>query len=326
MKSAIFGAVCAAAMAAGALLAAGAGAQAQQWPQRTVKLILPFGPGSGADTAARLLTEKLKDSLGQPVIIEGRPGGDALISVRAVVHGKDDHTLFFGPTSVFVVHPYNHDNLAYDPEKDLLPIAGVAKVMIAIAVPTALGVKDLKDFVARAKAAPEKISYGVAPGFSEFVFNGFLRENGLKIAKVPYRDITQSPQDVSTGRLQLSMLSYAAMRAQAQTGNLTVLAINDSARSAVAPTIPSVAEQGFPGLAASPALGLFGPREMTAQARARAAAAILEAMKDPAIVEGLNRSGQPAAAMGMEAFAAAVKEQHERVAQIAKVLGMKKRN
>ena len=306
MKSAFVRAAGAAALGLGVLLAAGAGAQAQQWPQRTVKLILPFGPGSGADTAARLLTDKLKDSLGQPVIIEGRPGGDALISVRAVVHGKDDHNLFFGPTSVFVVHPYNHDNLGYDPEKDLLPIAGVAKVMIAIAVPTALGVKDLKDFVARAKATPEAISYGVAPGFSEFVFNGFLRENGLKIAKVPYRDITQSPQDISTGRLQLSMLSYAAMRAQAQTGNLTVLAINDTARSPIAPDIPSVAEQGFPGLAASPALGLFGPREMTMEARARAAAAILAAMKDQAVIEGLNRSGQPAAAMGMEAFAAAV--------------------
>jgi len=212
--------------------------------------------------------------------------------------------------------------LPYNPETDLLPVAGIAKVQIAIGVPTALGVKSLKDFVAMAKAAPEKISYGVAPGFSEFVFNGFLRENGLKIAKVPYRDITQSPADVSLGRLQLSMLSFAAMRSQAQTGNLTVLAMNDTERTDIAPDVPSVVEQGFPNLVASPVLGVMGPREMSMEARQRAAAGVLEALKNKDVIEGLRRSGQPAAPMGVAAFDAAVKDQQARVVRIAKILGM----
>ena len=117
---------------------------AQAWPTRPVRLILPFGPGSGADIAARLLTDKLQALWGQPVVIEGKPGGDGLISIGTVVSAKDDHTLFFGPSSAYVVHPYVHENLRYDPEKDLTPIAGVARVQVAIAVPSSLGLANLK--------------------------------------------------------------------------------------------------------------------------------------------------------------------------------------
>ncbi len=320
-----FVALCTLGAAALGLPFASSSVQAQEWPTRPVRFILPFGPASGADIAARLLSEQLKGIWGQPVVVEGRPGGDGLISIRAVVNGKDDHLLFFGPSSAFVVHPYVHDNLDYDPEKDLLPIAGVAKVQVAMAVPTSLGVTNLKEFVALAKSKPDALSYGVAPGFSEFVFNGFLKENDLRMAKVPYRDITQAPPDIGINRIQIAMMSYAAMRAQEQTGNIRVLAINDSKRSAAAPNTPSVVESGFPGLIASPILGLLGPRDMSMAARQKASAGILEALKDQNIVDGLLRSGQPAAPMGIAEFQQGLKEQHELVAKIAKVLNMQRK-
>jgi len=299
--------------------------QAQNWPQRPVLLVLPFGPGSGADIAARLLSEKLQKIWGQPVVVEGRPGGDGLISVRGVVNARDDHIIFFGPTSAYVVHPYVHDNLGYDPETDLKPIAGVAKVQIAMAVTKSLGIGNLKELGAYAKAHPDKVSYGVAPGFSEFVFNGYLRENDLKMVKVPYRDITQSPPDLGLGRIQLVMMSYAAMRAQEQVGDIKVLAINDTKRSAIAPDIPSTVESGYPGLVASPVLGLMGYRDMPLDIRKKAAAGVLEALKDEAVIAGLARSGQPAAPMGVEEFDAAVKDQHRQVAHIAQLLKMEKK-
>src|SRR5215470_10952023 len=143
---------------------------AQQWPTRPVRFVLPFGPGSGADTAARLITDRLAQKWGQPVIIDGKPGGDGLLSLGTVVSAKDDHTLFFGPSSIFVVQRYVHENMTFDPESDLAPIAGVAKVQIAVAVPTSLGISTLADFVALARAKPNTTTYGVAPGFSEFVF------------------------------------------------------------------------------------------------------------------------------------------------------------
>jgi tripartite-type tricarboxylate transporter receptor subunit TctC len=299
----------------------GTSAVAQQaWPTRPVRLILPFGPASGADIGARLLAEKLQPLWGQPVVVEGKPGGDGLLSINAVLNAKDDHTFFFGPTSAYVVHPYVHDNLSYDPEKDLTPIAGVAQVQIAIAVPTKLGLNTLKDFIDYAKKNQDKVSYGVAPGFSEFVFDGFKREQGLNIPKVPYRDITTSPSDIGEGRLQLGMMSYAAMRATEELGTIKVLAMNSVKRSEIAPNTPSVVEAGFPSLVASPVLGMLGPRDMPMALRQKIARDIMEVMKDPQIRERLNLSGQPAAPMNVEEFTKAVNEQHAQVARIAKLL------
>jgi tripartite-type tricarboxylate transporter receptor subunit TctC len=295
---------------------------AQQWPTHAVHFVLPFGPGSGADTAARLVGDKLQQKWGQPVIIDGKPGGDGLLSLQTVLSAKDDHTLFFGPSSIFVVQRYVHEGLSFDPETDLAPIAGVAKVQIAIAVPTSLGVSTLAEFVALARAKPNETSYAVAPGFSEFVFDGFVKENGLAIAKVPYRDITKSPLDLGENRIQLSMQSYAAMRTYAQTGKIKIIAINDRVRSPIAPDIPSVVEAGFPSLLASPVLGLLGRRDVPIDLRRRIAADLLAALDDKTIGEKLALTGQPATPLDTDAYTAALKEQYAQVAHIASVLGI----
>ncbi len=295
---------------------------AQAWPQRPVRLILPFGPASAADIAARLLGERLQPIWGQPVVVEGKPGGDGLLSVGTMVNAKDDHILFFGPSSTFVVHPYVHENLAYDPELDLQPIAAVATIQIAVGVPGSSGMATLKDFVERAKANPGKLSFAVAQGFSELVFNGFVREQALQISKVPYRDITTSPTDLGEGRIQLAMLSFAALRPHAQSGRVKVVAISDNKRSAIAPEIPSVVEAGYPNLVASPVLGMIGPRNMPIELRKRLASDVLKVMQDKVVRERLAATGQPASPMGVDEYAAALKGQREQVARIAKVLGM----
>jgi tripartite-type tricarboxylate transporter receptor subunit TctC len=295
---------------------------AQQWPTHPVRFVLPFGPGSGADTAARLITDTLQQKWGQPIVIDGKPGGDGLLSLGIVVSAKDDHTLYFGPSSLFVVQRYLHDDMTFDPETDLAPIAAVAKVQIAVAVPSSLGISTLAEFVALARAKPNETSYAVAPGFSEFVFDGFVKENGLAIAKVPYRDITKSPVDLGENRIQLCMQSYAAMRSYAQTGKIKIISINDRERSPIAPDIPTVVEAGFPSLLASPVLGLLGPRDMPIDLRRRIAADVLSALDDKTIGERLALVGQPAAPMGVDAYTAALKEQYAQVARIAAVLGI----
>jgi tripartite-type tricarboxylate transporter receptor subunit TctC len=306
-----------------AVLALGASASfAQAWPTRPVRFVLPFGPGSGADTAARLIIGKLQQKWGQPVIIDGRPGGDGLLSVQTVVSAKDDHTLFFGPSSMFVVQRFTHPDTTFNPKTDLTPIAGVAKVQIAMAVPTSLGISNLAEFVALARAKPNQTSYAVAPGFSEFVLDGFVKENGLAIAKAPYRDITASPLDLGENRIQLCMQSYAAMRTYAQTGKIKIIAINDRERSPIAPNIPSVVEAGYPSLLASPVLGLLGPRSMPIALRTRIAADVLDALNDKAVREKLALTGQPATPLGIEAYTAALNEQYAEVDHIASVLGI----
>jgi tripartite-type tricarboxylate transporter receptor subunit TctC len=295
---------------------------AQDWPTHAVRFVLPFGPGSGADTAGRLLTDKLQQKWGQPVILDGKPGGDGLLSLQTVVSARDDHTLFFGPSSIFVVQRYVHEGMSFDPETDLAPIVGVAKVGIAVAVPTSLGISTLAEFVALARAKPNETSYAVSPGFSEFVFDAFVKENNLAIAKVPYRDITKSPVDLGENRIQLSMQSYAAMRTYAQTGKIKIIATNDRERSPIAPDIPSVVESGFPSLLASPVLGLLGTRDMPIDLRRRIAADVLAALDDKTTGERLALTGQPAMPMSVDAFTAALKEQYAQVAHIASVLGI----
>jgi tripartite-type tricarboxylate transporter receptor subunit TctC len=295
---------------------------AAEWPTHPVRFVLPFGPGSGADTAARLLVSKLQQKWGQPVIIDGKPGGDGLLSLQTVVSANDDHTLFFGPSSMFVVQRLMHPDTTFNPATDLTPIAGVAKVQIAVAVPASLGISTLAEFVALVRKKPGAMSYAVAPGFSEFVFDGFVKENGLSIAKAPYRDITTSPIDLGEDRIQLCMQSYAAMRTYAQTGKIKIIAINDRDRSPIAPTIPSVVEAGYPSLLASPVLGLLGPRGMPIALRRRIAADVVAAFDDKTIGERLALTGQPVTPLGVEAYTTALNEQYAQVAHIAAVLGI----
>ena len=198
-------------------------------------------------------------------------------------------------------------------------------MQIAVAVPTSLGISTLAEFVALARAKPNETSYAVAPGFSEFVFDGFVKENELAIAKVPYRDITKSPIDLGENKIQLSMQSYAAMRTYAQTGKIKIISINDRERSPIAPDIPSVVESGFPSLLASPVLGLLGPRDMPLDLRRRIAADVLAALDDKTM-ERLALTGQPAAPMAIDAYTAALKEQYAQVARVASVLGIARKN
>ena len=118
-----------------------AGASAQTYPQRAVKFILPFGPGSGVDITARLLGDKLSARWGKPVVIENRPGGDGLVSINAFISANDDHTLLFVPASTFTAHPYTTDKVPYDAERDLLPIANVTVIVIALSAPASLNVE-----------------------------------------------------------------------------------------------------------------------------------------------------------------------------------------
>ena len=125
---------------------------AQSYPQRAVRFILPFGPGAGVDITARMLAERLATRWGKPVVVENRPGGDGIVAINVFVTANDDHTLLFVPTSTFTAHPYTHDKLPYDPERDLLPVATVTVIVIALASPESLKLGSLGDFVAMARA------------------------------------------------------------------------------------------------------------------------------------------------------------------------------
>src|SRR6266566_5979571 len=144
-------------------------ASAQTYPQRAVKFILPFGPAAGVDISARLLGEKLGARWGKPVVIENRPGGDGLVAINAFTSANDEHTLLFVPASTFMAHPYVHEKLPYDAERDLLPITNVTTIVIALSAPASLNVKTLGEFIALARAKPNTLNVAAA-GNSDLIF------------------------------------------------------------------------------------------------------------------------------------------------------------
>ena len=299
-------------------------ASAESYPQRAVRFILPFGPGAGVDITARMLAERLAARWGKPVVVENRPGGDGIVAINAFTSAQDDHTLLFVPTSTFTAHPYTHDKLPYDPQRDLLPIATVTVIVIALASPESLKVASLADFVAMARARPGTLNAAAAPGNSDFVLAGFLKDMNLQVAKVPYRDIMQAPNDLAEGRIQLLMSSYASMRGLIEAGRLKVLAVTSRKRVGIAPEIPTVAEAGFPFLGLDGLIGVFGPRGMPEALREGIAADIASVVAaDPTIAARLAATGQVVDVRGPAEFAANIKEQHGKLADIAQALGIK---
>jgi tripartite-type tricarboxylate transporter receptor subunit TctC len=313
--------LCAALVVAVAPLAAQT-PDAQTWPQRTVKFVLPLGPGSGVDIGARLFADRLAARWGKPVVVENRPGGDGIVAITAFVSAHDDHTLLFSPSSTFTAHPYLHTSLPYEP-RDLLPIVRVSNTIVAIAVPEGLKVGSMAELVALARAQPGKLNWATTTGLFDFVFAGYLKSADLSITKVPYRDAVQALNDLGEGRIQVMLSATAILRPQVQAGRVRMIALTNRQRAAVAPDVPTVVEAGFPELAVDGLIGLFGPPEMPNELRERIAADIRAAAADPAIGERLAATGQVMNLGTAAEFSAAIAAQRAQAAAVGRLLDIK---
>src|SRR5258707_7620601 len=152
-----------------ALLGKSEVAFAQSWPTRPVKFVVSLGPGSGADISARVIADRLAARWGQPVFIENRPGGDAVVAINAVIAAGDDHVLLYAPTSSLTAHPYQHDKLPYDPG-GLAPIARVYQALQAFVVSPSLGVGSVSELIALIRAQPGKLNYSTGTGMSDLIY------------------------------------------------------------------------------------------------------------------------------------------------------------
>jgi tripartite-type tricarboxylate transporter receptor subunit TctC len=311
-------------LAAALLLFSGAPLHAQSYPQRTVKFVLPFGPGSGTDITARLVADKLSARWGKPAVVENRPGGDGLVSINAFLSANDDHTLLWVPVGTFAVHPYEKDKLPYDAESDLLPIANVTSLYLSATVSLALNTGSLRELVELVRANPGKFNWATANGNADFLMSGFLKSNGLQMAKAPYRDILQAPTDLAENRIQLLSSSLAAVTPMMNAGKVKVLAVTGRKRAPSAPDVPTVREAGYPALEMESIGGIFGPRGMPLAVREQIAADVRAAVEsDPGIARKLEATGQVVDLRGPAEFAIGIKELRDQLAGIAKVLGMK---
>jgi len=289
-----------------------------------VRFIIPFGPASGTDITARMLADKLTARWGKAVVVDNRPGGDGLVAINAFTGANDPHTLLFAPVATFAVHPFMHEKLPYNAERDLIPIVNVTTIVLSVTASTAIKVDTLAEFEALVRREPGKHNVAAAAGNSDFLLSGFIKMSDLKVAKVPYRDIMQGPGDLAENRIQLLMSSITIVRALHHADRVKVLAVTGRARAPIEPAIPTVAEAGYPQLELESLIGIYGPRGMPIEVRERIAAdvrAVVEA--DPEIKSKLEATGQLIELRGPAEFAAGIAQIRSKIAAIAQTLGMK---
>ena len=299
--------------------------QAQNWPTRTVKFIVPFGPGAGADIGARLFAEKLQTKWGQPVVVENKPGGDGIIGIQAYLGANDDHVLMFGPSGGFTVHPFTYSKLTYN-QTDIIPIARVSITILGVAVKKDAAYNNLEDFTRAARAAPGTFNSGLVQGITELTFWGYQHQEKLQITQVPYRDINQAPVDLGEGRIQVVMAALAVIQPMLSAGRIKLIAMTTKERVKATPEIPTAREQGYTSLEMEGMAGLFGIKSMSEQLKEKIAADLRDATADGSIANRLAATGQIVNIGGPQEFARSIAEQSANVAAVVKAIDLKPKN
>src|SRR5262245_10704691 len=299
-------------------------AQAQPYPNRLVRIIAPYTPGSPNDVMARLLAQQLQASLGQPVIVDNRPGGGTTIGTKAVAAAQPDgYTLLFSSSSL-VIDPALHDKADYDPLKDFAPVAFVASNSWALTITPELPAKSMQEFVAYAKANPGKLAFGFAQGTaSQLVGERFKLLNGLDIVSVPYKGGALAVPDILGGRIQMYLPTPATGLPLIRDGKLRALAITSAARSPALPDVPTMAEVGLGELTLDFWAGRLAPAGTPPDVVTMLNAAINEHLKSAEMTATMSKLGFEAKIGSPQDFAAFIASELPRWAAIVKSSGVK---
>jgi tripartite-type tricarboxylate transporter receptor subunit TctC len=243
-------------------LAASTGLAAENWPARPVRIIVPFPPGSSPDLIARMLTDRLAQALGQPVIVENKPGAGGNLGTGLVARAAPDgYTLCLSIPGPLAVNTVLYKKMDYDPFKELVPITLVALSPNVLVVDPRLGVNTVKEFIDYVKARPGKLNYGsVGNGSASHLTMELLKmRSGMDIVHVPYPGSPQVNTAIVSGQIQAGFVVPATAMPLAHAGRLKALAVTSSVRSVVVPELPTVAEAGFPGFESSAWIGIVAP-------------------------------------------------------------------
>ena len=244
-----------AALAGATLLALGGtfatDARAQNFPSRTIKFVVPFGPGSGTDTSARYFARKLQDLTGQPVVVENKPGANGFLAVKQVLTAPaDGYTVFIGSNSTLAVNAALFKELPYDPVADFAPLTMMMRSPAMLAVAPGVPYKDLKGLVAHAKANPGKMNFGA--GSAGYQLMGELLNDAAQVqtVHVPFKSAAETMTAVAGGMVDYAFAEVTAVQELAKGGRVKVFAVAADQRVATSPDVPTFAEAGMPGFEA----------------------------------------------------------------------------
>ena len=262
------------------------------WPVRTVRLISLAAAGGGTDAVARVLAEVLAKRWGQPVIVDNRPGGEGIVSIETFLAAREgNHTLLFNPAGIWTTLHLMHERLTFDTAHDLVPLSLVVEDFLAVAAAPKLAASTLAEVVARARASPGKMTWASVPSVPYLAFTAFLKEQGLELLYVPYRNPLASIADIGEGRIDLTFFPLAPMMGPAQAGTLKLIVVTSDDHAPLAPQVPTAVEAGFPALSINAAHCLFGPKEMPQPLRERIAADVREVLGLPEVKGRLTALG-----------------------------------
>ena len=297
-------------------------ASAQDWPQRTVRVIVPLPPGTAIDVSARLIAEQLSARWKQPVIVENVAGADGVLAAKEFVGRRDDHTLLYSFAGLITINPLLYEKLPYDP-RDLAPIATTSDNFLVVAASAKLKIGSLADLLKRARSSSAKLNWAATSGIPYFAFAGFLKSAGVEMVYVPYRDFSPALSDLGEGRIDVASTALTQLIPHAQAGRATFLALLNRTRTPLAPDVPTAAEVGYPDLAFDGVTGLFGGKDMPPRLRERIATDVRAVVENPAVRDRLPPLGIVARASTPAEFTTAIEDQRKKIAAIATAIGTK---
>lgn len=309
-----------------ALMVVAAPAAAQTYPDRPVRVIVPYTAGGGTDTVARAISQRLADKWGHPVVVENRPGaGTTLGTDAAAKSSPDGYTLLFSDSTSFVINPHMYDKLPFDPLKDLEPIALAVRLAPVLAVATNAPGKSVPELVAYAKANPGKLTYA-SPGVGSYphvAMEYFKHLAGVDILHVPYRGSTPALQDLIGGRLSMYMVTYSVFDALEKEGKVRIVAAATNERIPNRPDLPTIGET-VKGYAINVWFGFAAPAGTPAPVLDKIHGDVAEILRDPQFVDSfIKPQAYIAGNLSRAAFKDLIRTEHGKWAELVKISGAK---
>jgi tripartite-type tricarboxylate transporter receptor subunit TctC len=306
--------------------AAAFGAEAQApYPSKSVRLVVPYAPGGLPDTVARIVAQRLPDRLGQPVIVENRPGANGGVAASALATAPaDGYTLLVTDGSMFSINPLLYAKLNYDAKNDFVPVALLARAPLFLAAHPKVPVTTMTEFIAYAKARPGQLNYGSSGIGSthHLTMEAIKSALGLELNHVPYKGTGQSVPALIGGQVEVLFSAYPSLAGYVKDGRVKLLATNGAQRSKQAPEVMAIAEL-IPDFDFAPIIGILAPKGTPTAVVHKIGADAVATVKQPETVQALAVTGVEAVGGGPDEYAGAIARENERVAKAVQAARIK---